>query len=113
MVLKRRALFASPMLHLPRGDFTISDPSVTPSTAAATAPEEPRVIVQEDNHMMRIVLNRPGVINSLDLEMIRSIQRALDDAERSENIRLVLLMGNGEKGFCAGGGFPCFVLWQD
>ena len=86
-----------------QGDFTISYPSITPSTAPATSPEEPRVIVHEDNHMMRIVLNRPGVINSLDLEMIRSVQRALDDAEQSENIRLVLLMGNGEKGFCAGG----------
>ena len=61
------------------------------------------MVVQEDNHMQRIVLNRPGVINSLDLEMIRSIQSALDDAEQSESIRLVLLMGNGEKGFCAGG----------
>ncbi len=53
--------------------------------------------------MIRIILNRPQVINSLDMEMIRLLQNALDEAEASEKTRWVLFCGAGEKGFCAGG----------
>jgi enoyl-CoA hydratase/carnithine racemase len=53
--------------------------------------------------MMSIVLNRPRVLNSLNLDMIRSIQNALDQAEADKRCRFVLLYGAGERGFCAGG----------
>ncbi len=52
---------------------------------------------------MSIVLNRPHVLNSLNLEMIRSIQNALDQAEADKRFRFVLFYGAGERGFCAGG----------
>jgi enoyl-CoA hydratase len=61
------------------------------------------VITRQNNQIFSIILNRTNVINSLDVEMIRLIQKALNDAESSSRIRLVLLMGNGDKGFCAGG----------
>jgi enoyl-CoA hydratase len=53
--------------------------------------------------MMSIVLNRPRALNSLNLEMIRLIQKALDEIEADEHCRFVLFYGAGEKGFCAGG----------
>lgn len=65
--------------------------------------ENAKVIVRHDDHMTSIILNRPRVINSLDVEMIRLIQKALDEAEASPKTRLVLFRGMGEKGFCAGG----------
>ncbi len=52
---------------------------------------------------MRILLNRPRVINSLDLEMVRLIKKAFGEAEGASRIKCILLQGNGEKGFCAGG----------
>jgi len=52
---------------------------------------------------MRIILNRPRVINSLDLEMVRLIKRAFEEAEAASRIKCILMQGNGEKGFCAGG----------
>jgi len=61
------------------------------------------VITRQDKQMLSIILNRTDVINSLDVEMIRQIQNALDKAESSSQISLVLLTGNGDKGFCAGG----------
>ncbi len=67
------------------------------------SPGNPKVIIRHDRHMMSIVLNRPHVLNSLDMEMIHLIHGALDEAEASRNIRLVLLQGEGEKGFCSGG----------
>jgi enoyl-CoA hydratase/carnithine racemase len=53
--------------------------------------------------MMSIILNRPRALNSLNLEMIRLIQKALDKIEVDEHCRFVLFYGAGERGFCAGG----------
>jgi enoyl-CoA hydratase len=65
--------------------------------------ENTSVITRQEGRMLSIILNRTGVINSLDVEMIRLVQKALDEAEASSGIRLVLLKGNGDRGFCAGG----------
>lgn len=64
---------------------------------------ESTVFVHRHPRMVSIVLNRPRVLNSLNLEMIRSLDQALDEIEADQNIQLVLLSGAGEKGFCAGG----------
>lgn len=48
-----------------------------------------------------ITLNRPEVLNSFHLPMAREVQDALGVAAADENIRVVLLTGEG-RGFCAG-----------
>ena len=64
---------------------------------------ESTVLVHRHPRMVSIVLNRPRVLNSLNLEMIRFIDRALDEIEADQNMQFVLLSGAGERGFCAGG----------
>lgn len=64
---------------------------------------EPETIVRRKHRMMSIVLNRPRALNSLNLEMIRSIQKNLDEIEADEHCRFVLFYGTGDRGFCAGG----------
>lgn len=64
---------------------------------------EPTILVGRHARMMSIVLNRPRVLNSLNLEMIRSIDHALDEIETDQSMQFVLLSGAGERGFCAGG----------
>ncbi|MGD8503438.1 MAG: enoyl-CoA hydratase/isomerase family protein [Syntrophobacterales bacterium] len=64
---------------------------------------EPTVLVHRHTRMMSIVLNRPRVLNSINLEMIRLINEALDEVESDERFQFVLLYGAGERGFCAGG----------
>jgi enoyl-CoA hydratase/carnithine racemase len=49
------------------------------------------------------MLNRPQALNSLTLDMIRALGRALDEAAANPEVRLVALWGAGDKGFCAGG----------
>ena len=61
------------------------------------------ILIRRQHRMMSIVLNRPRALNSLNLDMIRSIQKALDEIEADERCHFVLLYGAGEKGFCAGG----------
>lgn len=65
--------------------------------------QEPAVLVRRHPRMMSIVLNRPRALNSVNLEMIRSIQQLLDEVEAEAQFQFVLLHGAGEKGFCAGG----------
>jgi enoyl-CoA hydratase len=57
-----------------------------------------------------IELNRPEVINSLNLEMIRLIKAALVQAEKMPVCRSVLFTGAGKRGFCAGGDIK--ALWS-
>ncbi len=53
-------------------------------------------------HLLVVTLNRPKAINSLNLEMIRLLQAALQIAHQEAGIRAVLLRGSGERGLCAG-----------
>jgi enoyl-CoA hydratase/carnithine racemase len=50
-----------------------------------------------------ITLNRPRAINALSAAMIASISGALGQWQSDPKVRAVLIEGNGEKGFCAGG----------
>jgi len=63
---------------------------------------EPEVLVERYRHMV-ITLNRPGAINALTTEMIRSIRQALEEVLAEDRLRFILIQGAGIKGFCAGG----------
>lgn len=49
----------------------------------------------------RLALNRPDSLNTFNVAMHREIQQALDELERVEGLRVLLLTGRG-RGFCAG-----------
>lgn len=61
------------------------------------------VFIEPLGRLLSITLNRPQTINSLNLEMIRLLQAALDIARQESRIHFVLLRGAGDRGFCAGG----------
>lgn len=50
-----------------------------------------------------ITLNSPKTLNSLTLEMVRSLRETLEHWRDDEHIAAIVLQGNGEKAFCAGG----------
>ena len=54
-----------------------------------------------ENNVAYITLNRPEVFNSFNREMAFSLQDTLDDCETNEDVRAIVLTGNG-KAFCAG-----------
>ena len=49
----------------------------------------------------RITLNRPEKLNAIDSEMLDQLEQALDEAEHREEVRAILLDGNG-RAFSAG-----------
>jgi len=54
-----------------------------------------------ENKVAFITLNRPEVFNSFNREMALSLQSILDDCEANNEVRAIVLTGNG-KAFCAG-----------
>jgi len=71
--------------------------------ALRSAQGEPEVIVKRYPCMMEIILNRPRVINALTTETVLRIRQVLDEALEKDRYHFVLLLGTGNRGFCAGG----------
>jgi enoyl-CoA hydratase len=74
-----------------------------------TDQDEAPVLVQPRAGLLALVLNRPRALNSLNLEMVSRLRRGLEEARRAAAVRLVLLAGAGERGFCAGGDLKVLV----
>lgn len=58
-----------------------------------------------ENNILTITLDRPNKLNSFVELMAEELQDALTDASRNEEIRCILLTGNG-KAFCVGQDLP-------
>jgi enoyl-CoA hydratase/carnithine racemase len=63
---------------------------------------EPTVLVQREGGIRTLTLNRPDVMNSVNVEMLRDLRAALEDAQFDPDARCVIITGAGEKAFCAG-----------
>ena len=59
------------------------------------------IILKIENKVAFITFNRPEVFNSFNREMALNLQNTLDDCEANDEIRAIVLTGNG-KAFCAG-----------
>lgn len=64
-----------------------------------------------EGRMMAITLNRPNVLNALNLPMIRMIRESFEMALKTDSCKWVLLEGAGKKAFCAGGDVKALVRW--
>jgi enoyl-CoA hydratase len=65
--------------------------------------ENEDVLVNVENGIGLITLNRPKAINSLTHPMVTALSKVLTDWEHDDNVRAVVLSGAGERGLCAGG----------
>jgi len=59
------------------------------------------ILLEKDNGVAKITLNRPDKLNSFNVQMHEELQSALDDIATDSESRCVLLTGAG-RGFCAG-----------
>ncbi|WP_027125820.1 enoyl-CoA hydratase-related protein [Gelidibacter mesophilus] len=59
------------------------------------------ILLEIKNSVAYITLNRPEVFNSFNREMALRLQDTLDACEKSDEVRAIVLTGNG-KAFCAG-----------
>ena len=61
----------------------------------------PEIIVETENSIQTITLNRPEKRNALNDALINSLKNALSEADRNERLRAVVVRGAG-KDFCSG-----------
>src|ERR1700741_5025199 len=59
------------------------------------------MLYQVDARVATITLNRPDKLNAWTAIMEREVRAAMEEAERDENVRVIILTGAG-RGFCAG-----------
>ncbi len=55
-----------------------------------------------EGHVELLVIDRPEVANSIDLETSQSLADAFDELQEDTDVRAVVLTGVGERAFCAG-----------
>lgn len=75
---------------------------VAASITPASKPLEPAVCIERDGHIGWIVLNRPGQINAINDEIRRGVPQALAELEADSSICVIVIRGQGARGFCAG-----------
>jgi enoyl-CoA hydratase len=69
-----------------------------------TAPSlDEQALVERRGRAGVIVLNRPKALNALTLTMVRLIAAALDEWEDDRAVDRVVMLGAGDRAFCAGG----------
>ena len=60
------------------------------------------LIVEITKPIAVITVNRPKVLNALNLETVAELGAAFTMLEADENVRAIIMTGTGEKAFVAG-----------
>ena len=63
---------------------------------------EPHLLYSVENNVARLTINRQAQRNAISLEAIEHFLRYLEEAEKDDNVRVILVTGTGEKAFCSG-----------
>lgn len=66
------------------------------------ASEQEPVLLSRDGYIAMLTLNRPAALNALSPEVVDALDRALDELQADDAIRVVIVTGAG-RAFCAGG----------
>jgi enoyl-CoA hydratase/carnithine racemase len=60
------------------------------------------LLVQKENNICMLTLNRPKKQNSLSIELIELLESSLRELAQDDAVRTVILRGAGDKAFCSG-----------
>ena len=64
--------------------------------------KEPHILYQTEEHIAKIIINRPEAKNAFSPEMITLWKEALERAQADQDIRVIVVTGKGDT-FCSGG----------
>ena len=59
------------------------------------------ILVEQDNNVQTIFLNRPERLNAWTQHMSDEIRQSMRDAANDDNVKVIIITGTG-RGFCAG-----------
>lgn len=72
------------------------------SKGGSSTMTEEVLLVEREQGIALLKLNRPKVMNSLNVQLLKSICAACDEIARDKSVRVVIVTGAGVKTFCAG-----------
>lgn len=67
------------------------------------------ILTEKRGSVLWLTLNRPGRMNTFNLEMIDEISTAIEEADADEEVRCILVKGEGDKAFSAGADLTMFT----
>lgn len=60
------------------------------------------------DHILWVKINRPKALNAIDFEVMEQLEDLVEEVEKDESIRVLILSGAGEKFFISGGDLKKF-----
>jgi enoyl-CoA hydratase len=60
------------------------------------------ILVTSENNIGQITINRPSKLNALNVATIQELHNAFESLDNDENVRVIIITGEGEKAFVAG-----------
>ena len=63
---------------------------------------EEHLLYHVEKNVARMTINREAQRNAISLEAVELFLQYLDEAEKDENVRVVLITGSGDRAFCSG-----------
>jgi enoyl-CoA hydratase/carnithine racemase len=63
--------------------------------------QEATLLVEREDHMMILTLNRPDALNALNRDMQYRLEAAFREADADPDVRVIIITGTG-RGFCSG-----------
>lgn len=74
---------------------------------------ENAIIYEKRDRIAIVRLNRPEVHNAINKEMMETLTNLVDKIYSDQDISIIIIMGVGEKSFCAGGDLKYFTSIKD
>ena len=62
-----------------------------------------RVLVETADHIAVLTINRPQVLNALDVPTLLDLEATFERLERDDDVRVIIFTGAGDRAFVAGG----------
>ena len=73
---------------------------------------ESNIIIQNNDSVRTITINRPKQLNALNSQTISELSDALKSADEDNSVKVILLTGSGEKAFVAGADIKEFASFS-
>lgn len=71
------------------------------SKMAISASSTPQLLVEQQQHILVLTLNRPDRLNAISRDMLGELSSKVVEADKDPEIRCIVLTGSG-RGFCSG-----------
>lgn len=73
---------------------------------------ESNIIIENNDSVRTIIINRPKQLNALNSQTIRELSQALKEADAENGVKVIVLTGSGEKAFVAGADIKEFASFS-